>query len=420
MRNKIQIMTALALLWMWALPAKAQESDTLNRYLQVAAENNPQVKARFNEYYAALERVPQVGALPDPQAMFGYYIMPVETGLGTRTFDVDVSQSFPWFGTLKARKDEASQRAAARYQAFLQEKNDLFFDVKTLFYRLYAVQAAINITREYLTVLERDERVALSRVESGRASMADVLRVQMENKERTEQLESLQDDKETLAAEFNALLNRPVNETVLVPDTIPLLHITQSQQAMADSIIARNPALQILRQQEEASESSIEVARKEGMPSFGLGLSYAAMTPRNNVEMPRRNGQDMLMPMASISIPLNRSKYKAQVREAEFMRESIRNDLVNTENQLHTELVQAVNQNRDARRKVELYRQLVQQAQQTLNIITSAYTGGEESYEELLRMEQQILNYQLELEYARATQNTAVARLQRLMASEIE
>lgn len=419
MKNKIQITTALALLWMWALPAKAQEADTLNRYLQIAAENNPQVKARFNEYYAALERVPQVGALPDPQAMFGYYLMPVETGLGTRTFDVQLSQSFPWFGMLKARKDEASQMAAARYQAFLQEKNDLFFDVKTLFYRLYAVQAGINITREYLTVLERDERVALTRVGAGRASMADVLRVQMESKERTEQLESLQDDMETLAAEFNALLNRSADETVLVPDTIPLLHVTQTQQAMIDSITARNPALQILREQEEANESSIEVARKEGMPSFGLGLSYAAMTPRNNVEVPR-NGQDMLMPMATISIPLYRSKYKAQVREAEFMRESIQHELINTENQLRTELVQAVNQNRDAQRKVELYRQLVQQAQQTLNIITSAYTGGQEGYEELLRMEQQILNYQLELEYARANQNTAVARLQKLMASEIE
>src|SRR3546814_7348393 len=57
---------------------KAQENDLLNQYVRQAAENNPGVQDSFQLYYAALERVPQVGALPDPKVTLGYYIPSME------------------------------------------------------------------------------------------------------------------------------------------------------------------------------------------------------------------------------------------------------------------------------------------------------------------------------------------------------
>src|SRR5665648_328374 len=83
--------------------------DDLGRYLQTAAENNPGLKARFNEYLAALEIAPQVKALPDPQLAFGYFIQPVETRVGPQQFKISATQMFPWFGSLKARENSAVQ-----------------------------------------------------------------------------------------------------------------------------------------------------------------------------------------------------------------------------------------------------------------------------------------------------------------------
>jgi len=55
-----------------------QAQDELNDYLKIAATNNPGLKAMFSDYMAAMERVPQVGTLPDPNFAFGYFIQPVE------------------------------------------------------------------------------------------------------------------------------------------------------------------------------------------------------------------------------------------------------------------------------------------------------------------------------------------------------
>ncbi len=111
--------------------------EVLDRYLIVAAENNPGIKARFNEYMAALKVAPQVKALPDPQLAFGYFIQPVETRVGPQEFRISASQMFPWFGTLKTKENMAIQTAKAKYEAFEEAKSKLFNEVKGTYYNLY-------------------------------------------------------------------------------------------------------------------------------------------------------------------------------------------------------------------------------------------------------------------------------------------
>ena len=79
-------------------------ASPLDEYLVQAAENNPGLKAKFAAYQAALEQVPQIGSLPDPQVMFGYFIRPMETRVGPQRARISASQMFPWFGTLGFKK----------------------------------------------------------------------------------------------------------------------------------------------------------------------------------------------------------------------------------------------------------------------------------------------------------------------------
>jgi hypothetical protein len=95
--------------------------QSLNEYLQTAAENNPELKASFNEYKAALEKVPQV-SLPDPELNMGIFIKPMERFMGNQLADVTIMQMFPWFGMLKTRKDEAAKMAMAQYEVFREAR----------------------------------------------------------------------------------------------------------------------------------------------------------------------------------------------------------------------------------------------------------------------------------------------------------
>lgn len=391
----------------------------LDSYLQKAAQNNPGLQSKFSQYYAAMEKVPQVGSLPNPQIMLGYYILPVETRVGARNFNVTLSQSFPWFGTLDARKNEAAQWAAARYQDFMVEKNNLFYQVKEVYYQLWFLDRNIATYRDYLEILDLQEKSTLAQVEAAKSSLADVLRIQMERKEVSAQLEWLQDNRKTLEAEMNSLINQPLGTSLEVDNTLALLSLDTNETNMLDSILVNNPSIKALQEQQLAFEKQKEVAKKDGLPTFGVGLSYASISQRTDMVVPN-NGQDMLMPMVTIGIPIYRKKYKAMVKEADYRMQGIQQELENTKNTLAAEFIWAVNQYRDAERKTKLYTELLKQAQETLQILTTAYAAAKEDYEEVLRMQQQLLKYQLELEHAKANQNTAVAFLEKLMAQGIE
>ena len=80
----------------------SSSAQTIEAYQQLAAENNPAVRAEFQKYLASLEEEPQVSALPDPEVAFAYFISPIETRLGPQqariSIDSDVSMVWQLIG----------------------------------------------------------------------------------------------------------------------------------------------------------------------------------------------------------------------------------------------------------------------------------------------------------------------------------
>jgi hypothetical protein len=69
----------------------------------------------------------------------------------------------------------------------------------------------------------------------------------------------------------------------------------------------------------------------------------------------------------------------------------------------------------DAGRRIPLYEAQSDRAEKSMNILESEYATEGKNFEEILRMERQLLKYRLELEKARADQNAAVAFIHYLM-----
>ena len=176
-----KLMMSLAILLFVSLGGSAQN---LEEYLEMAAKNNPLIKAKFSSYMASLEVVPQVGTLPDPQLAFAYFIKPVETRLGPQQAKVAFTQMFPWFGTLDAMENVAIQNSKVKYEAFKEAKSNLFFEVKSAYYDLYFIRKAIKATSDNQEILNSFRNLALIKIESGKASGVDEIRVEMDLAER--------------------------------------------------------------------------------------------------------------------------------------------------------------------------------------------------------------------------------------------
>ena len=150
--------------------AFCQQADSLSTYLEIAAKNNPSVLQKYAEYQAALQKVPQVGSLPDPEVSTGIFLSPMELVGGNQLADIRLMQMFPWFGVLKAAKDEMSLMAKAKFESFREAKLQLYFEVQQSWYGLYKNQRALEISGKNLEILRALERLSLVRFKAAAVS----------------------------------------------------------------------------------------------------------------------------------------------------------------------------------------------------------------------------------------------------------
>lgn len=400
----------LLLLFTYSVSAQPLiQHPQLDEYIEEAAENNPALRAQFERYQESIEEVPQAGSLPDPELEFSFMINPNDydgVGIGR----VSLMQMFPWFGTLSSREEAAALQAKAAFEAFQQERNQLIFEVKELWHQLYEIDRSIRIVRENIELLETFESLAESKYEAAVGSQADVLRLSIEIDDLQNQLQDLYDDQSVMNREFNALLNRDdTTRTTIVADSLkPKTGIADSRTLM-EQAVENNAALNQMGFEADAGKHSINAARKEGLPDIGLGIGWE----RNMAAMDSREG--FLMPMGSIRIPINRKKYKAMRRQAERSRNAVLADRENLENNLATELEEVQTDYREASRRTELYgERQIQRTRQVLDILTDQYASDRADFEEIIRLQRNLLEYQLDYERAVVNQHTALARIEML------
>ena len=101
-----------------ALPRFYAPEPDLRAFAEDALERSPLVLEEFARYRGALQRVPQVTALPDPMLTFTQALQSVETRVGPQLNTVMISQVFPWFGKLALQGRVALQGAVARYHLY--------------------------------------------------------------------------------------------------------------------------------------------------------------------------------------------------------------------------------------------------------------------------------------------------------------
>jgi cobalt-zinc-cadmium efflux system outer membrane protein len=66
MKPNKKILLTVIVLGSWLVSQGQQYPDSLLKYLELAAKNNPAVLQKFTEYQIALQKIPQVGSLSDP------------------------------------------------------------------------------------------------------------------------------------------------------------------------------------------------------------------------------------------------------------------------------------------------------------------------------------------------------------------
>jgi len=250
------------------------------------------------------------------------------------------------------------------------------------------------------------------------SGLADLYRIQIEVAELKNKINLLTNSEEALVARFNGYLDRPPQVPVFTTEEVSENSLKIPLTLLPDSINARNPMLAMLDYERKAWEARERMAAGMGLPMTGLGISYAPIG-RSAMSVSEMNGRDMIMPMISLTLPVYRKKYRAMRDEAELMQEAAALNRRATATSLQTEYYEALRMYNDAQSRKELYETQFTLASRSFDLLLKGYSAATSDLTDVLRLQQQTLDYHLGLVDAVADRNIAVARLNKLMAAEL-
>jgi outer membrane protein TolC len=389
-------------------PSFDASTATLENYLAYAALQNPALRAAFYEWTAVLKRSGHTGSLPDPWFSYTYFVESVETRVGPQNQIFRLRQSFPWFGTLGARKDMTVEAANAAYQKFESEKLKLFYQVKAAYYDYYYLGRDIAITRENLELLTFWETVARARYRVALKQHPDVIKAQVELGKLEDRLRTVEEMTRPAAARLRATTNLPDSVDLPLPARIDVPEEEIHRDAVITRMLESNPDLKSLVHLIETARAGRRLAGKSSWPDFFVGVDYVDVGEAVSPGTPD-SGKDAFTASAGISLPIWFGANKAKKQEADAQYRKAQNNLVDAQNRLTAVTEEIVFKYEDALRKTRLYRDgLVPKAEQSLNANYTAYQAGETDFLNLLDAQRQLLDFQLQ--YERSKSSLAISR----------
>ena len=415
--------TVLTILIMLITATAWSQSDSLN-FL-----NNAGVQSKSISYERSKEKKLQETTLPNLEVTAGVFIKPMVLPMGNQVAQFTAMQMFPWFGTYESIRSEAASMEAVAYEQFIAERNTVTLQLNVSILKLYNLKKKKELEEQRLFLLKGIEEYQITQYSSagkrqgptssmGMSSasasglgMSQLLQTRMEIKAQQNELLTLEDEFELERIRFNLVLSRERSAVIELPDTLLLF------TAPSITTFENSPMVRMVEAEKRAAEASEKMAIKMGAPMIGAGLNYMVMQKPSGGDFPMADGNDMIMPMVSLSLPIYRKRFNSLKKEAQLSQASLTKQLEQTKNDLMFAYQEAIQMKKVAERNLTLAQEQIALADNTVTLLLSEYTSNQIGYDEVLRMKSQVLMLKIDALDALVEYNTAISKLEYILNS---
>ena len=409
---KIESLKYFAFISVFCLVSISSQAQSLNTFLQKAVENNTELKSLLLQYEAELKRADQQDQLQNPTIGVGVPILRPETRLGAQILMINASQMFPWFGTLKVKKDVVLQMSKAKYERISAKKLQIFYKIKTAYYQLVFLNTEEEIIKNYIKIYSSLESFSLAKIESGQTTSADALRINIKLQALKQELLLIANRKRI----FEIIINKETKEdleTRISAEENTLVFESEMDLNKYKEKIQNHPLIAKLNKEFEVSQQKQKLNNKKGLPTIGLGLDYSLVNKRTDAN-PMYNGNDILIPKLSVSIPIYRKAYKAKNEEEKLVQQSLEMQKEDLIDNIISQLMQYQLEYNNALLETELTLKQIKTNNMVYEVLLAKYSSQGKGFDELLQIQNQIISFELKLEKSKLKKRIALAGIEML------
>jgi outer membrane protein TolC len=415
-----QLAKAIFLSFLVFIPFTSQaqpEKPLLNvdQLIDEALQNNPEILAAKKRWEVFKEKVPQTFALEDP--MLGLGIVNLPTNFNFRDEDmtmkeISISQKLPFPGKRPLMREMAEKETEAVFNEIQGKAHQIIKDVKATYYDLSHTYRTTEVTQRNKNILENFVKIAETRYAVGEGIQQDVLKAHVEVSKMVDELIMLEQKRRALEAKLNALLNRPQETQVGIPEEVIFKKFPFTIEELQKMALEMNPTLKVMKKMIESKEKAYALAKREYYPDFNFRFAYGQRDNSAGPEVMKR--RDLLTGMMEINIPIfYRSKQdrkvaetKADIQVMEAQYQAMKNEILF----MITDMGLMIQR---GERQLELYKTgIIPQASFQINSAMSTYRVGKADFMTLLDSQMTLYKYELEYHQAMTEYGKNVASLE--------
>jgi cobalt-zinc-cadmium efflux system outer membrane protein len=368
------------------------EPLTLEKLIDLAAANQPEIRAAQARAQIARGQLIQAGLYPNP----------ILTWIGAQMLDKHnaAGEEGPLYlqEIVTARKLQLAERAAAHGVAAADWKAmtkwfDVMTRVRQAYYDVLTTQEEVNVNLELVDLAEKGHKAAQRMEKANALAAPDVLQARVELNQSKMRLAAAKEKADaawqllTIAVGTPGLPAGPLVGTLKEP--VP----DYDWQPAVETVLTRSSELQEALANVRQAEALLRRARAERIPNLKIAVRPFYSFP----EQDKRMDVEIGMPLPFFN------RNQGNIYSAEFDVIRTRQGVEEVELKLQERLTSAFQRYRTARQQVELYRkEILRDAEDALRLVQKGYDRDDAKYGYFALLQAQRTEAQVRLSYVQA------------------
>ncbi len=380
-----------------AAKARLAQSIELELLIALGYEWNPGLKSAREKIRAILEQYPQAVYLENVLRQYNAFTKQLDTKAGPMSHKEMMAMKFPFPDTLTLKGQIVTEDVLIAQKEFEIALRDLVTEIRLAYYDYLFVVEAIRINEENQELLQQMIAIAQTKFRVGQGKFSNIIMAQVELSKLADAIITLEEQRETIIARLNTLLNTSTDLPLGTPMPIEEESIISTLAELYELAVQKRQEIQKQKLAISKMSLAVEMAKQMTYPDPTLGASYFEYRSMGNLKqmenMPMTFSTRRTLNPANISWFGHRNSYihemNVKVEAMEHLIEELESSLRFVVKKHHFGI-------ETANRSILLYRQtLLSQARQALEAANTAYQAAQIDFLSFLEAQRTLLDLRI-------------------------
>ena len=373
------------------------QSIQLELLIALGYEWNPGLKSAREKIRAVLEQYPQAAYLENVLRQYNAFTKQLDTKTGPLSHKEMMAMKFPFPGTLTLKGQIVTEDVLIAQKEFEIALRNLVTEIRLAYYDYLFVIEATRINEENQELLQQMIAIAQAKFRVGQGKYSNVIMAQVELSKLADAIITLEQQRETIIARLNTLLNTSTDLSLGVPMPIEEDRVIHTLAELYELAVQKRQEIQKQKLTISKMTLAVEMAKQMTYPDPTLGASYFENRSMGNLKpmenMPMTFSTRRTLNPANTAWFGHRNSY---IHEMDVKIEAMEHRIEVLESSLRFVVKKHHFGMETANRTIRLYRQtLLPQARQALDAANTAYQAAQIDFLSFLDAQRTLLNLRI-------------------------